>query len=266
VHAKKLLKAEYWTKREGNMHRVAFGKCLNDKQISIERFRINISNKDKLQFYLEQMYSCNQFNQSQMTAWENKVKAIKTNWTEAKWYFEGLVCDLKVYKQNSGGTVEKSKCKSANHAAEADKGNKLRHYIATIADKMQDKMAANICNSMQKKTNKMGVQQEILSNAVAKLTKALTNKENNGGGNGCGSGGGKKLWTKLQCMGGYCWSHGYHPIGNSHTSATCTFLKEGHKTNTTFDNIMGSNDYWPPIHCIINSQKLHSTFTKGTGA
>ncbi len=42
-----------------------------------------------------------------MTAWENKSKAIKTSWTETKRYFEGLVCNFKIYKQNSGGTTEK---------------------------------------------------------------------------------------------------------------------------------------------------------------
>jgi hypothetical protein len=62
VHAKKLIKAKYWTKWDGDIHLTAFGKGLDDEQICIERFGINISNKDKLHFYLEQMYSCNQFN------------------------------------------------------------------------------------------------------------------------------------------------------------------------------------------------------------
>jgi hypothetical protein len=61
-------------------------------------------------------------------------------------------------------------------------------------------------------------------------------------------------------MGGYYWSHGYHPCGDNHMSATCTFKKEGYKSNTTFDITMGGNDYWPPVHCVIDSQKTHSTF------
>ncbi len=61
--AKKLLKAEYWAKWDGYIHLTAFGKRLDDKQIRIERFGISISDKDKLQFYLEQMYSSNQFDQ-----------------------------------------------------------------------------------------------------------------------------------------------------------------------------------------------------------
>jgi hypothetical protein len=150
-----------------------------------------------------------------MTVWENKTKAIKPNWIETKQYYEGLVHNFEIYEQNSGGTTAKSKYESANQATEAAKGNKLKHYIATIVaaavakDKKQDKIAANICNSAQKKTNEIATQLKMLSNAVAMLTKAPANKENNGGGNvgGGGSGGGssgsnsisggKKPWKKL---------------------------------------------------------------------
>jgi hypothetical protein len=124
VHAKKLIKAEYLTKWDGNMHLTTFGKRLDNEQIRIEHFGITISDKDKLQFYLKQMYTCNQFNQTQMTTWENKPEAIKNDWAMAKQYFEGLIRD-EVYEQNSGGTASKSKYKSANHAADAAKGDKL---------------------------------------------------------------------------------------------------------------------------------------------
>ncbi len=52
-----------------------------------------------------------------------------------------------------------------------------------------------IRNSTQKKTNEMVMQLKMLTNAVAKLTKTLANKENNGSSNvGCsGGGGGKNL-------------------------------------------------------------------------
>jgi hypothetical protein len=145
---------------DGDTHLTAFGKCLDNEQICIKHSEINISNEDKLQFYLVQMYSCNQFDQTQITAWENKTKAIKTGWTETKRYFEGLVRDFKIYEQNSGGTTAKSKYESANQANEAAKGNKLGHYIATIVAaavtkfKQQDKIAANICDSTQKKLMK----------------------------------------------------------------------------------------------------------------
>ncbi len=162
------------------------------------------------------------------------------------------------------------KDKNANQATKAAKGDKLRYYIATIAaavvatDKKQDKIAANICNSTQKKTDEMATQLKMLSNAVATLTKVLANKENNGCGNVGGSGGGskginsgsggKKLWKKLQCIGGYYWSHGYHPCGHNHTNTMCTFKKEGHKSNATFNIPMGGNNYWPLVYCIIDSK------------
>jgi hypothetical protein len=193
-----------------------------------------------------------------MTAWENKTKAIKTDWTETKQYFKELVHNFKIYKQNSGGTTGKSIYKSANQATKAAKGNKLRIFITTIAasavakDIKQDEVAANIYDSMQQKTDKMGMQLKMLSNAVATLTKALAKKENIGGGNVGGGGrssnsgsGGKKPWKKLQCMGCYCWYHGYHPCGDNHTSATCTFKKECHKSDATFDNTKGDHNYWP---------------------
>ncbi len=99
----------------------------------------------------------------------------------------------------------------------------------------------------------METQLKMLSNTIATPTKAFASKENNGGGNIGGGGGssssnggssGKKTWKKSRCMGGYCWSHGYHPCGNNHTSAPCSFKKGGHKSNTTFDNTMGGNIYW----------------------
>ena len=58
----------------------------------------------------------------------------------------------------------KNKYKRANQATKAAKGDKLRYYIATIAaavvatDKKQDKIAANICNSVQKIPNEMATQ------------------------------------------------------------------------------------------------------------
>jgi hypothetical protein len=54
VHAKKKLKQDYYTKWDGDTHLTAFGKRLEDNQTKIKHFSISISNKDKLQFYLEQ--------------------------------------------------------------------------------------------------------------------------------------------------------------------------------------------------------------------
>ena len=61
-------------------------------------------------------------------------------------------------------------------------------------------------------------------------------------------------------MGAYCWSHGWHPVGANHSSTTCNFKKEGHKTNATFDNIMGGNQTWPASDHVMPSQQTHATF------
>ncbi len=164
---------------DGDLHLTAFRKRLDNEQIRIERFGITISDKDKLQFYIEQMYACNQFDQTQMTTWENKWGAIKNDWTMAKQYFEGLIRDFEVYEQNSGGTTRKNKYESANHAANATKGNELRQYIPQIAatavakEEKHDEIAASIRDTTPRKTDKMVEQLKSLHDAVTKLTLSL---------------------------------------------------------------------------------------------
>jgi hypothetical protein len=92
----------YYKEWDGKIHLLAFGKRLDNDQVRIKRFGITISDEDKLQFYLEQMYALNHFDKKEMTEWENKTIAIKDNFDEAKMYFKGLVKDYKVYAQNSG--------------------------------------------------------------------------------------------------------------------------------------------------------------------
>ena len=110
----------------------------------------------------------------------------------------------------------------------------------------------------------MAAQLKSLHDAVAKLTLALANKENAGGNGGGGGSSGvreKKPYARTRCMGTYCWSHGWHPVGENHTSATCNFKKEEHKTDATFANIMGGNQNWPSRNCVMPSQQPHATFT-----
>jgi hypothetical protein len=123
VHAKKSLRIAYYAEWDSKQHLTAFGKCLDDDQVRIERFGITISDEDKLQFYLEQMYASNHFDKKDMTEWENKPEAIKNDFNDAKTYFEGLVRDYKVYEQNSGGTTSKHNFENANQATIANHGN-----------------------------------------------------------------------------------------------------------------------------------------------
>jgi hypothetical protein len=66
----------YYKEWDGKIHLTAFGKRLDDNQV-IKRFGITISDKDKLQFYLKQMYALNHFNKKEMMEWENKTIKIK---------------------------------------------------------------------------------------------------------------------------------------------------------------------------------------------
>jgi hypothetical protein len=66
THTKKKLKQDYYAKWDGNTHLTAFGKRLDDNQRKIMCFGISISNEDKLQFYLEQMYASNTFDKKEM--------------------------------------------------------------------------------------------------------------------------------------------------------------------------------------------------------
>ena len=103
----------YYEEWDNEIHLTAFGKHLDNDQICIECFGINISNEDKLQFYLEQIYASNHFDMKQMAEWENTTVAIKDDFDKAKLYFKGLVRNYEVYAQNSGGTAGKHNFESA---------------------------------------------------------------------------------------------------------------------------------------------------------
>jgi hypothetical protein len=173
---------------DGEQHLTAFGKRLDDDQVRIKRFGITISDKDKLQFYLKQRYALNHFDKKEMTVWENKPEAIQNDFNDAKTYFEGLVWDYEVYKQNSGGTAGKHNFESVNQATKANCGDELCQCIAGIAQAAvkQEEQAANIRDSTKVSTDAMAAQIKAMSDRIAQLTKAMANKEN---APNCSSGG-----------------------------------------------------------------------------
>ncbi len=190
VHAKKNLCIAYYAKWDGEQHLTAFGRCLEDNQVRIERFGITISDKDKLQFYLKQMYASNHFDKKEMTEWENKPEAIKNDFNDAKTYFKGLVWDYEVYKQNSGGTAGKHNFESANQATEANCGKELCQYIAGIAQAAvkQEEQATNIHDSTKASMDAMAAQIKAMPDQIAQLTKVMANKENAPNGSSGGRG------------------------------------------------------------------------------
>jgi hypothetical protein len=180
VHSKKNLRMPYYVDWDREQNLAAIGKRLNNNQVHIKRYGTTISNEDKLQCYLKQMYALNNFDKKEMTKRENNPKAIKNRLDKAMIYSKGLIRDYKVYKQNSGNTAGKHNFESANQASEANHNNKLRQYIARIAKAVvaQEEQAANIHNSTKVTTDAMTAQIKAMSDQIAQLTRAIANKEN----------------------------------------------------------------------------------------
>ena len=282
VQARKILKKEFYTDWDSSeMHLTAFGMNLDKEQSRLDRLGIVISDEDKLQFYLEQIYASNCFDKSEMVTWENKPIVIKDDYTQAKLYFETLVRDFETYTQNSGGGAAKMGYDSANHVA--DVGDEIRKYIqeiasATVADKEKTaEMAANMSEAAKAKDaqiDSITAQIKLLTDTVALLSRSLANKENNGGGGGGGNGGsgggggglgGGREFKYTRNMGNYCWSHGHHPVGAKHDSSACTHKKEGHQDAATATNRMGGDKFWPGANKVKPSQQGHASY-KGKSA
>ena len=50
-------------------------------------------------------------------------------------------------------------------------------------------------------------------------------------------------WLKKICnTGGYCWTHGYNPVGVAHSSATCKNKAPGHVDSATTDDRQGGSE------------------------
>jgi hypothetical protein len=281
VQAQKIMKKEFYMDWDtSNMHLTAFGMKLNKDQNRLDRLGIIISNKDKLQFYLNQIYASNCFYEAEMVAWENKPILIKDDYNKAKQYFETLVKDFKTYTQNSCGTVGKAGYDSTNQVA--DVGNKIQKYIqeiasATVPDKTKTAaLAANISKATKTKDAQIGsitAQTKLLTDTVALLSKSFSNKENNssnsGGGGSSGSGSGSSgggclrgvhKFRYTRNMGNYCWSHGHHPVGVKHDSVTCTHKKDGHKDGATATNCMGGDNFRPRKYKVKPSQQEHTSY------
>jgi hypothetical protein len=105
---------------------------LDDDQRTLVRSDVTITDEDKLQSYLEQMYDSNHFEKCEMLDWEKKPTIIKTNYDDAKDYFEALVKVTGTYAQNTGGgTAGRNKYESANNMAYI--GDEIHEYIANLA-------------------------------------------------------------------------------------------------------------------------------------
>ena len=105
----------------------------------------------------------------------------------------------------------------------------------------------------------MTAQIQAFTNTVAMLSKAIAAaaKENGGDGGGSGGGGGgggggsgdggggggEHTFKFTRKMGAYCSTHGHHPVGMNHASATCTNKRDGHNNLATADHHFGGCNF-----------------------
>jgi hypothetical protein len=260
VQAKKKLKDAYFAKWDGNEHLTAFGKRLDNDQNMLIRSDITISDEDKIQFYLEQIYDSNLF----------EPTLIKTDYTLAKAQFEALVKSHDTYAQNSGGgTAGRHAYESANSMA--DLGDKIKDYIAKLASTSvtNNDVLANIRDTVRTKDSQievMAAQLKLLSDTVALLAKNAKptdeNRDPNSRGRSRGARGGQsQQMTKLHNIGAYCWTHGFYPVGVTQDSKTCDFKKDGHRDNATYSNCYEGNTYWSVTLHVAIDQQNHVAWT-----
>ena len=264
VQAKKKLKDAYFAKWDSIEHLTAFGKRLDDDQTSLVRSDITISDEDKLQFYLEQMYDSNIFDKAEMMEWEQQPIITKTDYALAKRYFELRVKAHDTYIQNSnGGTAGRHNYESANNMA--DIGDEIRDYIAKIASASvaNNEAVANLRDAGRGKDAELTLMAAQITQLTAAIAKLTANKENEPKDPNKNRGRDRERrpveqMTKRRNMGGYCHTHGYHPVGPTHDSASCEFKKkEGHKDEATWSNRLEGSTYWPLAIRVAIEQQGH---------
>jgi hypothetical protein len=122
-------------------------------------------------------------------------------------------------------------------------------------------------------TDAMAAQIKAMSDQIAQLTKAMANKENAPNRSGSSGGIGRYKvqaryvtvqYTKPRSMDSYRSSHGFHPAGENHTSATCTWKLPNHDTTATWNNRKGGSICWPPPIRISIEQQIHATYAGKT--
>ncbi len=219
---------------------------------------VTIADNNKLQFYLEEIYDSNNFDKQEMLTWEQQPALIKTNFDQTKAYLEQIVKATNVYKQNSGGSSARgNKYESANQMANI--GDELRKWIQQIASNgANNKQAVNA--QATKKIASMEAEINKLTATISQMASKMNNNKNSNLSTGSGDHESQHpQMKKAHNMGVYCHSHGFHPIGTNHTSATCSWKKDGHKVEAMWTNCLGGNMFWPTAKCVAINQQYHAT-------
>ena len=162
------MKASYYEKWNPTNHITDFVKRLDKDQAQLATSNITISNEDKLQFYIEQMYASRTFQRDAMMKWEEKAMANKT-WDNAKAYFEEETSKEETYRNNSNGSTADSKYESAvNMEENTSDGDMLREYLDSI--KETQKESAQKAEYLQQ----MSTTNETMANMNTKFQQQLS--------------------------------------------------------------------------------------------
>ena len=100
---------------ESDKHVSQLAPRLNQEQEDLASHAIIISNDDKCQHYMVQMYDLGQFDARTMTKWE-KRPAIRKTWNEATTFFEEVVDDMETFEGESSNATARHGLSSANNA------------------------------------------------------------------------------------------------------------------------------------------------------
>ena len=166
------MKASYYEKWNPTNHITDFGKRLDEDQAQLTISNITISNEDKLQFHIEQMYASRTFQRDAMMKWEEKSMVNKI-WDNAKAYFEEETSKEETYRNNSNGSTADSKYESAANIEEnTSDGDILREYLDSI--KQTQKESAQKAEYLQQ----MSTTNEMMANMNTKLQQQLSAKDN----------------------------------------------------------------------------------------
>ncbi len=192
------------------------------------------------------MYDSNHFDKNKMLAWTKQPTATEMDYNTAKNYFEALVKATDTYEMNAGGgTTGCNKYESANQMA--NYGDEIREYIAKIVGMSAGTASSQAANAeaTTKQVAEMAAQIKALTAAVTQLA---ATKENSNPNATRGNGGGNResrqpQMKKLRNMGGYCSSHGFHPVGAGHNRTTCRWQKGEYNTEATWNNQLEGNMY-----------------------
>ncbi len=137
---------------------------------------------------------------------------------------------------------------------------------AAAGNECQSEWAANISEDTKAKDTQilaMTAQIKTITDAFAALTKSMSNKENVPPRIGNTNTGNTPHPFNWRCnMGGYCWSHGHHPVSTNYNSSACTKKKNGHKDDATATNRQGGDNFWPNINKVKESQQEHPSFKR----